>query len=102
MGAMWRVTMYLLCLIAALSGTPLRQAEAADDLARSIDTPGHLAVIELMDGGVGDEAEASLLKTGGTHPLSSTAAPPMAAFAFTPQVLPSSPRDDGDHRRLNP
>src|SRR5262249_42015003 len=32
----WRPTMFLLCLIAALAGTPLRQAEAAGDLARSL------------------------------------------------------------------
>ena len=30
---MWRPTMFLLCLIAAMAGSPLRQAEAAGDLA---------------------------------------------------------------------
>ena len=37
---MWRLTMFLLCLIAAVSGTPLRQAEAANDFARSIGESG--------------------------------------------------------------
>ncbi len=45
----------LLSLLAALSATPLRQAEAAADLCRSVadrDTSGDL---DLADGGVGDD-----------------------------------------------
>lgn len=56
---MWRMTMLLLCLIAAVSGAPLRQAEAASDFARSIgevDT----GVIEIPDGGIGDDSDAAI------------------------------------------
>ena len=50
---MWRLTMLLLCLIAAFSGTPLRQAEAASDFARSRSELGQDHV-ETIDGGVGE------------------------------------------------
>src|SRR5947209_894402 len=58
--AVWRSTMLLLCLIAALSGTPLRQAEASSDFARSRAEPGQDHV-ETIDGGVGDDAEVAVL-----------------------------------------
>ena len=61
---MWRSTMLLLCLIAVLSGTPLRQAEAASDFARSRAELGQDHV-ETIDGGVGDDAEVAVLKDGG-------------------------------------
>lgn len=57
---MRRPTMSLLCLIAALAGAPLRQGEAADDLARSMAEAGPL--VEATDGGVGDDAGLSVLK----------------------------------------
>jgi hypothetical protein len=59
-----RSTMLLLCLIAASSGTPLRQAEAASDFARSRAELGQDRV-ETIDGGVGDDAEIAVLKDGG-------------------------------------
>lgn len=60
---MWRLTMFLLCLIAALSGTPLRQAEAANDFVRSFGGEfEHGDVLQTVDGGVGDDAEVSILK----------------------------------------
>jgi hypothetical protein len=59
--------MLLLCLIAALSGTPLRQAEAASDFARLRAELGRDCV-ETIDGGVGDDAEVAVLKDGGDTP----------------------------------
>jgi hypothetical protein len=88
---MWRLTMFVLCLIAALSGTPLRQAEAADDFARSMIELGHEGVIETLDGGVGDDIEVSILKAGSdTHVLATTVQLAMTDVDFTPMVLASS------------
>jgi hypothetical protein len=56
--------MLLLCLIAAVSGTPLRQVEAAGDFIRSQAELGQ-DHIEMIDGGVGDDAEVAVLKDGG-------------------------------------
>jgi hypothetical protein len=70
--------MLLLCLIAALSGTPLRQAEAAGDFARAwVDVgPGH---VETIDDGVGDDADVAILKDGGDAPNVGAILPPTAA-----------------------
>ena len=62
---MWRFTMLLLCLIAALAGSPLRQAEAAGDLARSLAELDGGDVIEAVDGGVGDDAGETTLTASG-------------------------------------
>ena len=53
---MWRWTMLVMCLIAALSGTPLRQAEAASDLARALADLDASGDVEVPDGGVGDDS----------------------------------------------
>ncbi len=95
---MWRLTMLVLCLIAALSGTPLRQAEAADDFARSITELGHEDTIETLDGGVGDDAEVSILKAANdspNRPTPSLAAPfaiPFTTLCFASPVLRSGSR----------
>jgi hypothetical protein len=60
----WRFTMFLVCLIAALTGSPLRQAEAARDLARSLAELEGGDVIEVVDGGVGDDAGETILTAG--------------------------------------
>jgi hypothetical protein len=62
---MWRPTMFVLSLIAALAGTPLREAEAANDFARSFGENGHGDAIETIDGGVGDDTEVTILKAAG-------------------------------------
>ncbi|SIO56268.1 hypothetical protein SAMN05444166_5210 [Singulisphaera sp. GP187] len=46
----------LLSLFAALTGTPLRQAEAADDFARSFSQWFQPATLQTLDGGVGDDS----------------------------------------------
>lgn len=55
----------LLCLLIALAAQPLRQAEAASDYARALT---HLLaptdVIEIPDGGVGDDSGDATLKAG--------------------------------------
>jgi hypothetical protein len=50
-----RRTAALLSLIAALTGMPLRQAEAAADLSRSMVELLQPANLEIPDGGVGDD-----------------------------------------------
>lgn len=47
---------FLLALLAALTGTSLRQAEAANDLARSLAEFSQDADLEAPDGGVGDDS----------------------------------------------
>jgi hypothetical protein len=79
--------MLLLCLIAALSGTPLRQAEAASDFARSRDELGQ-DHIEMIDGGVGDDAEVAVLKDGsGAASLQAVMPTTTAEGLLTPLLL---------------
>ena len=86
---MWRLTMFLLCLIAALSGTPLRQAEAASDFARSHGESDQGRAIETIDGGVGDDSGATILRAGGdNHPPLATMLL-AAADAFATPLLPA-------------
>jgi len=103
----WRPTMLLLCLIAALAGSPLRQAEAAGDLARSLAELDGGDVIEAIDGGVGDDAGESILTAGGRtslHPigldvpaLGDPSCPPAIAGANSPSdgdiLAPAHPAD---------
>lgn len=71
-------------LIAALTGTPLRQAEAAADLCRSMFELQETANIEIPDGGVGDDSGVGTLS--GT--LTASFADPFAWSAplFLPPV----------------
>jgi hypothetical protein len=91
--------MTLLCLLAALSAAPLRHAEAASDLARSLDRLGMGHVIEVIDGGVGDDAGETVLKTGCDTPLDLAMAPPAIDW-IAPPLLPalSLPGCDDHHR----
>jgi len=99
---MWRLTMFLLCLIAALSGTPLRQSEAANDFARVFGEFGHGDVIETIDGAVGDDEEASILKAGGdTHSLAATIILAVADVYFMLPVPVSSLPSMGVRRRTD-
>ncbi len=54
--------MRLLCLLAALAGSPLRQAEAAEDLAHSLSELGQAYSIEEKDGGVGDDLGSTIVR----------------------------------------
>jgi hypothetical protein len=94
--------MVLLCLIAALSGTPLRQAEAASDFARAcaalLDSSG---TIVLPDGGVGDDRGETTLRGDGSPDvvslpnwcwdrLAEIDAPPLAVIPLPAQPVRSS------------
>ena len=50
--------MFLLSLLVALTSTPLRIAEAADDLARALAEAGTGENLQEVDGGVGDDSGA--------------------------------------------
>ena len=72
---------FLITLLVALSGTPLRFAEAAEDLARSVAGPVDEGEIEEVDGGVGDES-GDVIRASVVH----ESAAPMALdlMTFTP------------------
>jgi len=55
-----RRLMFLLSLVAALTGTPLRIAETAHDIACALAESGGGDVIEVPDGGVGDDSDATI------------------------------------------
>lgn len=81
---------FLLSMLAAFAGAPLRQAEAASDLARSLAEFVQPADVEAGDGGVGDDAgDATLAPTPGLVANLSIAPafplpPPPASFVLTP------------------
>jgi hypothetical protein len=54
--------MVVLCLIAALCGTPLRQSEAADDFSRAQEELAGGHTLDSVDGGVGDDSGETVLK----------------------------------------
>ena len=61
----WRIDavprpLFVLTLLVAFSGTPLRLAEAADDLARGLAGPEVTGEFEAVDGGVGDDSGESI------------------------------------------
>src|SRR4051794_21447266 len=88
----------LMTLIAALTGTPLRQAEAADDFCRSMFESQQSANIEIPDGGVGDDSGVGTLS--GTH-TSSLADPfAWAAPLLLPPVSAESPATPGEVEAL--
>lgn len=84
----------LITMLAALTGTPLRQAEAAADFCRSMFESRETTNIEIPDGGVGDDS--------GVGTLSGTSAATLvdpfvsAAPIFLMPVLfwsPATPRE---------
>ncbi len=80
--------MFLLALIAALGGTPLRIAEAADDLARSLAELGASAGMEVTDGGVGDDSDASVKVDKTDLSVTLAFADNLSAFLVLPGFLP--------------
>jgi hypothetical protein len=66
--------MFLLCLIAALSGTPLRQAEAASDFVRALGVLCDAGdILAEPDGGVGDDQHETITEAGVGYQLASVA-----------------------------
>jgi hypothetical protein len=55
-----RRVMFLLSLVAALTGTPLRLAEAAHDIACALAESGGGDALEVPDGRVGDDSDATI------------------------------------------
>src|SRR5262245_45467484 len=58
--------MFVLSVIAALAGTPLRLAEAAHDMASAMTEFGAEDSLRVPDGGVGDDSGATI-KSDNTH-----------------------------------
>lgn len=79
----------LMTLIAALTGTPLRQAEAADDFCRSMIELLQPANIEIPDGGVGDDSGVGTLS--GPHTCSLADVLTSTAWHPLPPVSAESP-----------
>ncbi len=90
---MCRLMMFATCLIATLSGTPLRLAEAANDFARCVADRDERQNIETIDGGVGDDSGTAILRTSG-HQSPDAMAPPAQpdgpVAMLLPIVLPTS------------
>ena len=89
--------MFLLSLSAALAGTPLRQAEAAGDFARSVAEIGLTSVLDDVDGGVGDDPGDTLKADAPTVP--SALAPAEfgpACGGFSLAFVPASPASEPD------
>ncbi len=72
-----------LCLLAALAGTPLRQAEAAGDWSRSLPTTD----LKAPDGGVGDDSEVGTL-TAAHGNFAADALADVVPFFLPPPVAP--------------
>jgi hypothetical protein len=85
----------LVCLLAALSGTPLRQAEAADDYARALAKLSEPAHLEVPDGRVGDDPDVGAFKPANDCPVSLDSEPGSWTLASLPIVcrLPSAAHD---------
>jgi hypothetical protein len=95
---MWLLAMLVLCLIAAMAGGPLRQAEAAADLERSLAELDGGDVIESVDGGVGDDAGETILDAGGRRPaVAMSDLPAIDGIPCPPLSTPAFPSADGDN-----
>ena len=92
----------LLSLIAALTGTPLRQAEAAADLSRSLVELLQPADLEMPDGGVGDDSGVAI--HGGTQAGATVDRSPSVDPLLLPpplNAMPLSPqKDEGLQERV--
>ena len=95
---MWRASMLLLCLIAALSGTLLRQAEAAGDFARAQAEHGK-GRVDGIDGGVGDDAELAVRNAGDDTPSLRAMIPPVAEDFLAPPLPTALSMPGFGHRR---
>jgi hypothetical protein len=93
---------FLLSLIAALAGTPLREAEAASDLACSLAELGDGDHVEEIDGGVGDDSGATITSKVAdisvTLAVAEAQSTTIATFSF--RGSPSQCRPDRSHRLL--
>src|SRR5262249_1087866 len=88
----------LMTLIAALTGTPLRQAEAAADFCRSMIELLQTAKIEIPDGGGGDDSGVRTLSGPPTGSLADPRA--WAARLLLPPGGAGSPATPGEVEAL--
>ena len=92
MDAVWRALMLVVCLVAAAAGTPLRQAEAAEDIARRVaESDAGESEIEVVDGGVGDDSGETVLdRQAAAHALTDAMppAPPYRLLSIAPPLPP--------------
>jgi len=97
-----RPLMLRLCLIAALLGPPLRQAEAADDLARTIAEFGIGPIVETIDGGVGDDLDEAVLQAGADiQPIPAAVLPIAPEWNITPLLPAVTPPGSRDRLRAD-
>jgi hypothetical protein len=66
---MCRLTLFTMCFLAALSGTLLRQAEAASDFVRFVAGFEDRQDIEQIDGAIGDDSGTTILRASSPHAL---------------------------------
>ena len=78
--------MFLLSLVAALCGSPLRLAEAAEDFAEALSERDDRPMVEQLDGGVGDDPELAIKSAA--KPLVSTDCPDAGPAAWDLSNLP--------------
>jgi hypothetical protein len=81
-GLLLRVLLLAFSLIAVLAGPLLREAEAAEDLNRSLAELGCPPLCEEADGGVGDESGSTI--------LTDRLAPPAGHDASIPALVPAA------------
>jgi hypothetical protein len=89
----------ILCLLAAATGTPLRQAEAADDLSRALAKLFQPAHIETPDGRVGDDSGVGTLEHPDPVFMSQGSDGVSEPVAFLPVHNPSQFAQHVTHRR---
>lgn len=82
-------TAALLSLIAALTGMPLRHAEAAADLSRSLVELLRPASLEIPDGGVGDDSGVATLSGSQVNFIVDSL--PSASLLILPHALVAPP-----------
>lgn len=87
-------------LLAALTGTPLRHAEAADDLARSLAESVYNANLEVPDGGVGDDSGDVTLTTPHSPAAEPVAPVDLAFLPPSPIPVPTSAAEEGLWERV--
>ena len=91
---------FLLSLLAALSGTPLRQAEAASDLARSLAELLPAADLESPDGGVGDDSGVGTLTASHGPAADALAAPDLFFLPPPASSVPPPAAEEGLRERV--
>jgi hypothetical protein len=95
-----RRLMLLLSLISVLVGTPLRLAEAADDLARSLAESDNGVNIEQVDGGVGDDSGATIKPEITSSSIAPTSGPMLLVLDCLELKLDSGSKSFRPHDRL--